>query len=161
MVDGPGCQVHLARHRPGVRVASGKFWSDITDHWLCAFGGRGLIAATTVRTVLPVRGGGGRGGGADVLRGAAGPAGSFPDIAGMLPFAPIASLLIELDARTGFTDCFTHAGGRKQARSADLTRNVLAVLIGMATNLGLTRMAEACGIPYDVLRWTQEWYVRE
>jgi hypothetical protein len=22
-------------------------------------------------------------------------------------------------------------------------------------------MAEACGIPYDVLRWTQEWYVRE
>jgi hypothetical protein len=27
----------------------------------------------------------------------------------MLPFAPIASLLIELDARTGFLDCFTHA----------------------------------------------------
>ena len=83
------------------------------------------------------------------------------ELAGMLPFAPIASLLIELDSRTGFTDCFTHAGGRKQARSADLTRNILAVLIGMATNLGLTRMAEACGIPYDVLRWTQEWYVRE
>jgi len=83
------------------------------------------------------------------------------ELAGMLPFAPIASLLIELDARTGFADCFTHAGGRKQARSADLTRNILAVLIGMATNLGLTRMAEACGIPYDVLRWTQEWYVRE
>ena len=58
------------------------------------------------------------------------------ELAGMLPFAPIASLLIELDARTGFTDCFTHAGGRKQARSADLTRNILAVLIGMATNLG-------------------------
>jgi hypothetical protein len=31
----------------------------------------------------------------------------------------------------------------------------------MATNLGLTRMAEACGIPYEVLHWTQEWYVRE
>src|SRR5260370_18956619 len=56
----------------GGPVASGKFWSDITDQRLCAFGGRGLIAATTVRTVLPVRGGGGRGGGADVLRGAAG-----------------------------------------------------------------------------------------
>jgi hypothetical protein len=39
-----------------VRVASGKFWSDITDQRLCAFYGRGLIAATTVRTVLPVRG---------------------------------------------------------------------------------------------------------
>jgi DNA invertase Pin-like site-specific DNA recombinase len=31
----------------GVRVASGKFWSDIADQGLCAFGGRTLIAATT------------------------------------------------------------------------------------------------------------------
>jgi hypothetical protein len=31
----------------------------------------------------------------------------------------------------------------------------------MATNLGLTRMAEACGIPYDMLRWTHECYVRD
>jgi TnpA family transposase len=83
------------------------------------------------------------------------------ELAGMLPFAPIASLLIELDLRTGFLDCFTHAGGRKQARSAGLKSNILAVLIGLATNLGLTRMAEACGIPRDVLAWTQEWYVRE
>lgn len=36
----------------------------------------------------------------------------------MLPFAPIVSLLIELDQRTGFLDCFTHAGG-KAARSAN------------------------------------------
>lgn len=35
------------------------------------------------------------------------------------------------------------------------------MLIAGATNLGLTRMAEACGVPYDVLAWTQEWYVRE
>lgn len=35
----------------------------------------------------------------------------------MLPFAPIVSLLIELDKRTGFLDCFTHAGG-KQTRTA-------------------------------------------
>ncbi len=28
-------------------------------------------------------------------------------------------------------------------------------------NLGLTRMADACGIPYDILAWTSEWYVRE
>ncbi|MEQ4724612.1 Tn3 family transposase [Nonomuraea sp. B19D2] len=83
------------------------------------------------------------------------------ELAGMLPFAPIASLLIELDVRTNFLDCFTHAGGRKQARSVDLKRNILSVLIANATNLGLSRMSEACGIPYDVLRWTQEWYVRE
>ena len=83
------------------------------------------------------------------------------ELAGMLPFAPIASLLIELDARTGFLDCFTHAGGRKLAKSAETKRNILAVLIAMATNLGPGRMSEACGVSYDVLAWTMEWYVRE
>ncbi|MET8335949.1 Tn3 family transposase [Streptosporangium canum] len=83
------------------------------------------------------------------------------ELAGMLPFAPIASLLIELDARTGFLDCFTHAGGRKLAKTAETKRNILAVLISQATNLGLARMSEACGISVDVLAWTAEWYVRE
>ncbi len=78
----------------------------------------------------------------------------------MLPFAPIVSLLIELDKRIGYLDCFTHAGG-KQARSPELKRNLIAVLISNSTNLGLTRMADACGISYDVLAWTAEWYVRE
>lgn len=78
----------------------------------------------------------------------------------MLPFAPIVSLLIELDTRTGYLDCFTHAGG-KQARSGELKRNLIAVLLAYATNLGLTRMAESCGISYDILAWTSEWYVRE
>jgi Tn3 transposase DDE domain len=45
--------------------------------------------------------------------------------------------------------------------SPELKRNLLAVLIANATNLGLVRMAEACGISYDVLSWTAEWYVRE
>ncbi|MEU7005010.1 Tn3 family transposase [Nonomuraea sp. NPDC046570] len=83
------------------------------------------------------------------------------ELAGMLPFAPIASLLIELDARTGFLDCFTHAGGKKLATSPELKRNILAVLISQATNLGLVKMSEACGISYDTLAWTMEWYVRE
>ena len=78
----------------------------------------------------------------------------------MLPFAPIVSLLIELDKRTGYLDCFTHAGG-KQSRSPELKRNLIAVLLAYSTNLGLTRMAEACGISYDILSWTSEWYVRE
>ncbi len=78
----------------------------------------------------------------------------------MLPFAPIVSLLIELDKRTGCLDCFTHAGG-KQSRTPELKRNLIAVLLAYSTNLGLTRMAEACGISYDILAWTSEWYVRE
>jgi TnpA family transposase len=83
------------------------------------------------------------------------------ELSALLPFAPVASLLIELDGRTKFLDCFTHAGGRKLAQSPDLKRNILAVLIALATNLGLARMSEACGISYDVLAWTMEWYVRE
>ncbi|MEV6029383.1 Tn3 family transposase [Streptomyces sp. NPDC052036] len=82
------------------------------------------------------------------------------ELSELLPLAPIASLLVELDRRTGFLDCFTHAGG-KQARSPELKRNLLAVLIANATNLGLVRMAEACGISYDMLAWTQEWHLRE
>ncbi len=78
----------------------------------------------------------------------------------MLPFAPIVSLLIELDTRTGYLGCFTHAGGT-QARSGELKRNLIAVLLAYATNLGLTRMAESSGISYDILAWTSEWYVRE
>ncbi|MFI6180339.1 Tn3 family transposase [Nonomuraea sp. NPDC051191] len=78
----------------------------------------------------------------------------------MLPFAPIVSLLIEMDKRTRFLDCFTHAGG-KQTRTPELKRNLIAVLIAHSTNLGLTRMADACGISYDILAWTAEWYVRE
>jgi TnpA family transposase len=65
------------------------------------------------------------------------------------------------DYRHPFLDCFTHAGGRKLAQSPELKRNILAVLIAMATNLGLARMSDACGISYDVLAWTMEWYLRE
>ncbi len=36
------------------------------------------------------------------------------ELSSMLPFAPIASLLIELDGRTGFLDCFT---GLEQQRN--------------------------------------------
>ena len=41
----------------GVRVASGKFWSDIAGQRLCASGGRLLVVATTVRTGLSVHSG--------------------------------------------------------------------------------------------------------
>jgi hypothetical protein len=34
------------------------------------------------------------------------------------------------------------------------------VIIAEATNMGLGAMAESCGVPYDVLAWTAEWYFR-
>jgi hypothetical protein len=45
-------------------------------------------------------------------------------------------------------------GRQDLARSPELKRNLIAVLLAHSTNLGLTRMAEACGISYDVLAWT-------
>lgn len=78
------------------------------------------------------------------------------ELAALIPYAPLASVLIELDRQTGFLDCFTHAGG-----ATPRSRNLIAVLIANSTNLGLSRMSDASGIAYDTLAWTQEWYVRE
>ncbi|MEU9003847.1 transposase [Streptomyces sp. NPDC048551] len=78
----------------------------------------------------------------------------------MLPNVPIASLLVEMDRHTGFLDRLVHAGSRP-ARSPQLKRNLIACLIGLSTNLGLHAMAASCGIPYDVLAGTAEWYIRE
>jgi TnpA family transposase len=79
------------------------------------------------------------------------------ELGGMLPRVPIASVLVEIDAQTGFTDYLVHAGG-KVTRPAELKRNLLYVIIAEATNMGLGAMAESCGVPYDVLAWTAEWY---
>ncbi|MCN0150779.1 Tn3 family transposase [Salinispora arenicola] len=81
------------------------------------------------------------------------------ELAGMLPRVPIASVLVEVDARIGFTDHLVHAGG-KVNRPAELKRNLLYVLIAEATNMGLSAMADSCGVPYDMLAWTAEWYFR-
>jgi hypothetical protein len=59
-----------------------------------------------------------------------------------------------------FTGFLTHAAG-KATRSTDLARDLFACQIGQSCNLGLVAMAEACGISYDRLAWTAEWYLRE
>jgi TnpA family transposase len=81
------------------------------------------------------------------------------ELAAMLPVVPLASLLVEVDARTGFTDYLVHAGGRT-ARSAELKRHLLYVILAEAINMGLAEMAAAAGISYDALAWTAEWYFR-
>jgi TnpA family transposase len=82
------------------------------------------------------------------------------ELSAMLPRVPLASVLVEIDARTGFTDHLVHAGG-KIARPAELKRNLLYVIIAEATNLDLAEMAASAGVSYDVLAWTAEWYFRE
>ena len=82
------------------------------------------------------------------------------ELGAMLPRVPIASVLVEIDARTGFTDHLVHAG-RKVNRAPDLKRNLMYVIIAEATNMGLAAMAESAGLSYDMLAWTAEWYFRE
>ena len=66
---------------------------------------------------------------------------------------------MEVDARTGFCDYLVHAGG-KVNRPPELKRNLIYVIVAEATNMGLAAMAESCGVPYDMLAWTAEWYFR-
>jgi Tn3 transposase DDE domain-containing protein len=81
------------------------------------------------------------------------------ELAAMLPVLPLASVLVEIDARTAFTGHLVHAGG-KVNRPPELKRNLLYVIIAEATNMGLAEMAAATGISYDALAWTAEWYFR-
>ncbi|MGH3289083.1 MAG: Tn3 family transposase, partial [Streptosporangiaceae bacterium] len=46
-------------------------------------------------------------------------------------------------------------------RPPDLRRNLLYVLIAEATSMGLSAMSESCGVSYDTLAWTAEWYLSE
>lgn len=80
--------------------------------------------------------------------------------AGRLPHLQIPSLLIEVDAWSGFTDALVHAGGATH-RSPELRRNLYAAVLAQATNQSLAEMADATGISEDTLAWTTEWYLRE
>jgi TnpA family transposase len=77
----------------------------------------------------------------------------------MVPNLRIPSLLGEVDRWTGFTGAFTHLHSQTPA---DDRRIVLSAVLADATNLGLTRMAEACSVAsYRQLAWTAAWHLRE
>ena len=71
----------------------------------------------------------------------------------------ITDLLDEVAQWTGVADSFTHL---RTGLPAGDGRVVLTAVLADATNLGLTRMAEACTIAsYRQLAWTAAWHVGE
>jgi TnpA family transposase len=77
----------------------------------------------------------------------------------LVPHVKITDLLLEVDAWTGFSACFTH---QRNGRSADDRNVLLASVLADGINLGLTRMAETCrGVTLRQLAWVHDWHVRE
>jgi TnpA family transposase len=77
----------------------------------------------------------------------------------MVPAVRVTDLLAEVDRWTGFSAAFTHLHSGLPAGDP---RVVLTAVLADATNLGLTRMADACAVAtYRQLAWTAGWHLRE
>jgi hypothetical protein len=71
----------------------------------------------------------------------------------------ITDLLLEVDAWTGFSECFIH---RRSGREADDRNALLTVILADGINLGLTRMAETCrGASLRQLAHLHDWHISE
>lgn len=76
-----------------------------------------------------------------------------------LPAVRITDLMADVDRWTGFSETFTHL---HTGLPADERRIVMTAVLADATNLGLTRMADACTVAsYRQLSWTTGWHLRE
>lgn len=77
----------------------------------------------------------------------------------LLPTVRITELLADVDRWTGVAGCFTHL---RTGLPAEDGRVVLTAVLADATNLGLTRMADACRLAtHRQLAWTAGWHLRE
>ena len=77
----------------------------------------------------------------------------------MLPSVRVTELLAEVDRWTSFSSTFTHL---HSGLPAEDRRVVLTAVLADGTNLGLSRMAEACSIASrQQLVWTAGWHLRE
>jgi TnpA family transposase len=83
-------------------------------------------------------------------------------VSGMLPRVDLPELILEIAARTGFTDAFTHISERT-ARAGDLHVSVCAVLMAEACNTGLEPLirGDIAALKRDRLSWVDQNYVRD
>ncbi|WP_205205136.1 Tn3 family transposase [Azonexus hydrophilus] len=83
-------------------------------------------------------------------------------VAGMLPRVDLPELILEVAARTGFTDAFTHLSERT-ARATDLPISLCAVLMAEACNTGPEPLirGDIPALKRDRLSWVDQNYVRD
>ena len=83
-------------------------------------------------------------------------------VAGMLPRVDLPELILEVAARTGFTDAFTHLSERT-ARATDLPICLCAVLMAEACNTGPEPLirGDIPALKRDRLSWVDQNYVRD
>jgi len=76
-----------------------------------------------------------------------------------IPTTGVADVLRMVDRDTGFIDCFAHVLG-SQSRSRSHEYDLLAILVGNATNQGIYGMAQISDRTYDQLSTIQANYLR-
>ncbi len=78
-----------------------------------------------------------------------------------MPRVDLPELVLEINARTGFTDAFCHASEAK-ARAQDLATSICAVLIAEACNTGIEPMIkpEHPALTRSRLGWVKQNYIR-
>jgi TnpA family transposase len=81
--------------------------------------------------------------------------------AALLPRVDLAELLLEIQAKTGFADAFTHVS-EAEARAGDLSTSVCAVLLSEACNIGLRAVEQRDhpALGRGRLHWVQQNYLR-